>query len=124
MFGHPAARPERQRHPRRDPPDQAPGIQPAHAEDQLGPYTDLLGGYPALADGKIDAFFGDASFGGPAGRAASTLRPAGRMDVAVRDRKTGVPHLTGTTRYGTECRGVHVPPVTGRSVTGRSRNQA
>ncbi|MFF7141840.1 penicillin acylase family protein [Streptomyces nodosus] len=79
------------------------GTQPAHAEDQLGPYADLAGGYSALTDAKINNFFDDASFGVPSGQVASTEKPAGRGDVTiVRDKRTGVPHITGTTRYGTE----------------------
>ncbi|MFG3103771.1 penicillin acylase family protein [Streptomyces sp. NPDC048182] len=79
------------------------GTQPPHAEDQLGPYAGLATGYRALTNDTINTFFNDASFGVPAGQAASTLRPAGRSDVTiVRDKKTGVPHITGTTRYGTE----------------------
>jgi acyl-homoserine lactone acylase PvdQ len=79
------------------------GTQPGHAEDQLGPYANLATGYPALTDDKINSFFNDASFGVPADQVASTEKPAGRGDVTiVRDKKTGVPHITGTTRYGTE----------------------
>jgi acyl-homoserine lactone acylase PvdQ len=83
--------------------NQAFGTQPDHAEDQLGPYADLAGGYSALTDAKIDDFFNDASFGVASDQVASTEKPAGRTDVTiVRDKKTGVPHITGTTRYGTE----------------------
>ncbi|MFJ5839335.1 penicillin acylase family protein [Streptomyces shenzhenensis] len=83
--------------------NQAFGTQPDHAEDQLGPYADLATGYSALTDAKINTFFNDASFGVPADQVASTEKPAGRTDVTiVRDTKTGVPHITGTTRYGTE----------------------
>ncbi|CAL9403855.1 penicillin acylase family protein [Streptomyces sp. enrichment culture] len=83
--------------------NQAFGTQPAHAEDQLGPYAKLATGYTGLTNDKINDFFNDASFGVPDGQAASTVRPAGRNDVTiVRDKKTGVPHITGTTRYGTE----------------------
>ncbi|MBZ6103862.1 penicillin acylase family protein [Streptomyces olivaceus] len=83
--------------------NQAFGTQPEHAEDQLGPYANLATGYTGLTNDKINTFFNDASFGVPDGQAASTLRPAGRDDVTiVRDKKTGVPHITGTTRYGTE----------------------
>ncbi|WP_435611970.1 penicillin acylase family protein [Streptomyces sp. bgisy159] len=79
------------------------GTQPEHAEDQLGPYAGLAKGYPALTDATLDTFFNDASFGVPADQVASTVKPAGRTDVTiVRDKKTGVPHITGTTRYGTE----------------------
>ena len=83
--------------------NQAFGTQPAHAEDQLGPYAGLATGYRGLTDAKINTFFNDASFGVPSDQVASTEKPAGRGDVTiVRDRKTGVPHITGTTRYGTE----------------------
>ncbi|MFJ7770285.1 penicillin acylase family protein [Streptomyces sp. NPDC097107] len=83
--------------------NQAFGTQPAHAEDQLGPYAGLATGYSGLTNDKISTFFNDASFGVPDGQVASTVRPAGRGDVTiVRDKRTGVPHITGTTRYGTE----------------------
>lgn len=79
------------------------GTRPDHAGNRLGPYANLATGYPALTDAKINDFFDDASFGVPAGQVASTLRPAGRTDVTiVRDKRNGVPHITGTTRYGTE----------------------
>ncbi|QTD97555.1 penicillin acylase family protein [Streptomyces cyanogenus] len=83
--------------------NQAFGTQPAHAEDQLGPYANLATGYKGLTDATINSFFNDSSFGVPADQVASTEKPAGRGDVTiVRDKKTGVPHITGTTRYGTE----------------------
>ncbi|GGU94732.1 penicillin acylase [Streptomyces filipinensis] len=83
--------------------NQAFGTQPAHAEDQLGPYAGLATGYPGLTDAKINSFFDDASFGVPSDQVASSEKPGGRGDVTiVRDKKTGVPHITGTTRYGTE----------------------
>ncbi|WP_328441426.1 penicillin acylase family protein [Streptomyces sp. NBC_00444] len=83
--------------------NQAFGTQPAHAEDQLGPYANLASGYSGLTNSTINSFFNDASFGVPADQVASTVKPAGRSDVTiVRDKKTGVPHITGTTRYGTE----------------------
>ncbi|GAB7107312.1 penicillin acylase family protein [Streptomyces phaeofaciens JCM 4814] len=83
--------------------NQAFGTQPEHAEDQLGPYANLAKGYPTLTNATINTFFNDASFGVTSDQVASTLKPAGRSDVTiVRDKKTGVPHITGTTRYGTE----------------------
>ncbi|MGW1163781.1 penicillin acylase family protein [Streptomyces sp. NPDC002513] len=83
--------------------NQAFGTQPDHAEDQLGPYANLATGYSGLTDAKINTFFNDASFGVPSDQVASTEKPAGRGDVTiVRDKKSGVPHITGTTRYGTE----------------------
>ncbi|MFE2534971.1 penicillin acylase family protein [Streptomyces sp. NPDC059371] len=79
------------------------GTQPSHAEDQLGLYGNLPSGYSTLTDTKINDFFNDASFGVASGQVESTTKPGGRTDVTiVRDKKTGVPHITGTTRYGTE----------------------
>ncbi|MFF4546179.1 penicillin acylase family protein [Streptomyces sp. NPDC001435] len=79
------------------------GTQPDHAEDQLGPYANLATGYSGLTDAKINTFFNDASFGVASDQVASTEKPANRGDVTiVRDKKAGVPHITGTTRYGTE----------------------
>ncbi|MEU1336930.1 penicillin acylase family protein [Streptomyces sp. NPDC090075] len=83
--------------------NQAFGTQPSHAEDQLGPYNNLATGYSTLTDAKINTFFNDSSFGVASSQVASTESPAGRSDVTiVRDKATGVPHITGTTRYGTE----------------------
>ncbi|MDX3711781.1 penicillin acylase family protein [Streptomyces europaeiscabiei] len=83
--------------------NQAFGSMPENASNQLGPYNNLATGYSGLTNSTINTFFNDASFGVPSGQVASTLSPAGRTDVTiVRDKKTGVPHITGTTRYGTE----------------------
>ncbi|WP_030946194.1 penicillin acylase family protein [Streptomyces sp. NRRL S-646] len=83
--------------------NQAFGTQPDHAEDQLGPYANLAKGYSSLTDSTINTFFNDASFGVSSDQVASTEKPAGRSDVTiVRDKKAGIPHITGTTRYGTE----------------------
>ncbi|MFE0105020.1 penicillin acylase family protein [Streptomyces sp. NPDC059009] len=77
------------------------GTQPGHADDQVGPYDALSSGYPSLTDAKLTEFFNDASFGVPEGQAASVTRP--RDDVTItRDKKYGIPHIKGTTRYGTE----------------------
>ncbi|WP_425470139.1 penicillin acylase family protein [Streptomyces tateyamensis] len=77
------------------------GTRPAHTDDQLGPYSALASAYPGLTDSQLSSFFNDASFGVPAAQVASSTSP--RSDVTiVRDKATGVPHITGTTRYGTE----------------------
>ncbi|GAA2253169.1 penicillin acylase family protein [Kitasatospora cystarginea] len=77
------------------------GTRPAHTDDQLGPYANLASAYPGLTDSTLRSFFNDSSFGVPADQVASTGSP--RSDVTiVRDKATGVPHITGTTRYGTE----------------------
>ena len=83
--------------------NQVAGTQPAHAEDQLGPYANLASGYSTLTDAKINDFFNASSFGVAADQIESAMNPGGRTDVIiVRDKKTGVPHITGTTRVGTE----------------------
>jgi acyl-homoserine lactone acylase PvdQ len=81
--------------------NQAFGTRPAHTMDQLGPYAALADGYPALTDATLTGFFNNASFGVPLDQIASVIFP--RSDVAItRDKKTGVPHIKGTTRQGTE----------------------
>ncbi|MEU2429759.1 penicillin acylase family protein [Streptomyces sp. NPDC007861] len=77
------------------------GTRPAHSSDQLARYESLVGGYGGLTDARLTDFFNDASFGVPADQVESVATP--RPDVTItRDRKTGVPHIKGTTRYGTE----------------------
>ncbi|WP_030560195.1 penicillin acylase family protein [Streptomyces aureocirculatus] len=77
------------------------GTKPPHADDQLGPYDALSSGYPGLTDEKLTEFFNDASFGVEPGQVASVTKP--RDDVTItRDKKYGIPHIQGTTRYGTE----------------------
>ena len=81
--------------------NRALGTRPAHTDDQLGPYAALAQAYPGLTAAQLGSFFNDSSFGVPAGQVASSISP--RSDVTiVRDKATGVPHITGTTRYGTE----------------------
>lgn len=76
------------------------GTRPAHASDQLAKYDTLASGYGALTTEKIGQFFNDSSFGVPADQVESTTKP--RADVTiVRDKKLGLPHITGTTRAGT-----------------------
>ncbi|UYM07117.1 penicillin acylase family protein [Solicola gregarius] len=76
------------------------GKRPAHFSDQLGKYEDLVRGYSGLTDDQLDRFFNDESFGVPDDEVASTIHP--RDDVTiVRDKRDGVPHITGETRAGT-----------------------
>ncbi|AXB48882.1 penicillin acylase [Amycolatopsis albispora] len=77
------------------------GTRPAHSADQLGKYADLGANYRGLTTDTIGEFFNDASFGVPPEEVESTIKP--RADVTiVRDKATGIPHITGTTRAGTE----------------------
>jgi acyl-homoserine lactone acylase PvdQ len=77
------------------------GTRPAHSDDQLGRYADLATGYPGLTDATLGTFFDDASFDVAPAEIDSVTRP--RSDVTItRDKATGVAHIRGTTRYGTE----------------------
>ncbi|MEU0134472.1 penicillin acylase family protein [Streptomyces sp. NPDC006296] len=77
------------------------GTHPAHSDDQLDRYNGLVAGHTALTDRKLTEFFNDASFGVAADQIESVTKP--REDVTItRDKKSGVPHIQGTTRYGTE----------------------
>jgi acyl-homoserine lactone acylase PvdQ len=79
---------------------QSIGTRPAHSADQLAAYANLLSAYTGLNDEQIGQFFNDGAFGVPPGQVESTTSP--RSDVTiVRDKPTGVPHVTGTTREGT-----------------------
>ncbi|MEV5206584.1 penicillin acylase family protein [Micromonospora sp. NPDC053740] len=79
---------------------QALGTRPAHSSDQLDEYANLVYNYAGLTDEQIAHFYNDASFGVPAAQVESIVSP--RSDVTiVRDKATGVPHITGTTRAGT-----------------------
>ncbi|WP_435175761.1 penicillin acylase family protein [Actinacidiphila sp. bgisy145] len=77
------------------------GTRPAHTTDQLGPYSSLATGYQNLTDSTLSSFFNSSSFGVPSAQVASVISP--RSDVTItRDKATGVPHIKGTTRDGTE----------------------
>ncbi len=77
------------------------GTAPAHTNDQLNTYGNLADNYQNLTNATIDSYFNDSSFGVPAAQVASSIQP--RSDVTiVRDKATGVPHVYGTTRSGTE----------------------
>jgi acyl-homoserine lactone acylase PvdQ len=79
---------------------QAFGTRPAHSSDQLAPYANLVYNYTGLTGDQINTFFNDSSYGVAAADVESTVSP--RSDVKiVRDKKIGVPHITGTTRAGT-----------------------
>jgi acyl-homoserine lactone acylase PvdQ len=79
---------------------QAFGTKPAHSDDQLAPYANLAYNYTGLTSQQIGSFFNDSSYGVAASDVASTISP--RSDVTiVRDKKLGIPHITGTTRPGT-----------------------
>src|SRR4051794_7684331 len=75
------------------------GRRPAHNDDQLAMYADLVRATPGLTGAKLGGFFKDATFGVRLDDVASTTSP--RADVTiVRDKGFGVPHIYGATRAG------------------------
>ncbi|WP_433292609.1 penicillin acylase family protein [Actinoplanes sp. CA-030573] len=78
---------------------QAFGTKPPHSDDQLSKYANLAYNYTGLTGDQINTFFNDSSYGVAAADVESTKSP--RSDVTiVRDKKFGIPHVTGTTRAG------------------------
>jgi len=77
------------------------GTRPAHTDDQLNTYGNLADNYQNITNATIAQYFDNSSFGVPAGQVESTIQPRGDVTI-VRDRATGVPHIYGTTRSGTE----------------------
>jgi acyl-homoserine lactone acylase PvdQ len=76
------------------------GTRPAHNNDQLGMYGDLVYASPGLQRQDLEKYFKDASFGVKPGDAERTYSP--RDDVTiVRDKGFGIPHVYGNTRAGT-----------------------
>jgi acyl-homoserine lactone acylase PvdQ len=76
------------------------GTRPAHSADQLDKYANLVYNYAGLTDAQLSTFYNNAALGVPLSQVEKVERP--RSDVTiVRDRATGVPHITGTTRAGT-----------------------
>lgn len=80
--------------------NKALGVRPAHTDDQLGPYAALAQGANTLTDSNLNNFFNDASLGVPSTSAEKTYSP--RADVTIVRDARGIPHITGTTRAGTE----------------------
>jgi acyl-homoserine lactone acylase PvdQ len=73
---------------------------PAHWDDALAPYVNLLYGSPHLTDAQLPRYFKDATFGVRASDVESTESPRSGLTI-VRDRGSGVPHVYGTTRDDT-----------------------
>src|SRR4051812_25238187 len=75
------------------------GRRPAHNDDQLQMYGDLVRATPGLRAADLSKYYKDSTFGVRADDLASTISP--RSDVTiVRDKGFGVPHIYGATRAG------------------------
>jgi acyl-homoserine lactone acylase PvdQ len=75
----------------------ANGQRPAHWDDQLKLYTDLVYASPTLTHDQIPKYFKDATFGVKPGDVESTESPRPGLTI-VRDKQYGVPHVYGQTR--------------------------
>ena len=74
------------------------GSRPAHNNDQLAPYANLLQAAPGLSASRIGVYYHDASFGVRPGDVIRTYSPRG--DVTIQRDALGVPHVYGATRGG------------------------
>lgn len=75
---------------------QAAGTRPAHWDDQLPLYTDLLYASPTLTHDDVAKYFKDATFGVKPEDVESTQTPRPGV-IIVRDKQYGVPHIYGET---------------------------
>ena len=80
---------------------QATGQRPAHWDDQLPLYADLLYASPSLTNADIPRFYKDATFGTPSADVESTESPRPGVTI-VRDKPFGVPHIYGNTAADVE----------------------
>jgi acyl-homoserine lactone acylase PvdQ len=76
--------------------NQANGARPAHFDDQLALYTDLLYASPTLTDADIPKYFKDATFGVKDGNVERTYSPRAGVTI-IRDKEYGVPRVYGDT---------------------------
>jgi acyl-homoserine lactone acylase PvdQ len=76
------------------------GARPAHNDDQLAMYRDLMYATPGLKAEDLGRYYKDSTFGVQPADIASSITP--RADVTIlRDNSFGIPHIYGTTRGGT-----------------------
>jgi hypothetical protein len=71
------------------------GQRPAHSQDQLGKYANLLYGYPSLTDSTLGNYFNDESFGVKPADVIKTETP--RAGVVIYRDKLDIPHIYGDT---------------------------
>lgn len=76
------------------------GKYPPHVIDQLAMYHDLVKATPGLTEEKLIDFYKDASLGALNDQIEREYSPIAGA-VVRRDKKFGVPHIIGETRYAT-----------------------
>jgi acyl-homoserine lactone acylase PvdQ len=72
---------------------------PAHSDDQLGMYENLVYATPGLEASELPTYFKEESFGVKPDDVARTYSPRGDVTIQ-RDSSFGVPHIYGDTRPG------------------------
>jgi acyl-homoserine lactone acylase PvdQ len=72
---------------------EANGTRPAGADDQLGPYANLLYNSVGLTDTQLPNYYNDESFGIPAGQITRTETPSSTVPVVVYRDTHDVPHI-------------------------------
>src|SRR5688500_15228980 len=75
----------------------ATGARPAHWDDQLPLYENLLYASPTLTDADVEKYFKDATFGVKPEDVESTESPRPGVTI-LRDKQYGVPRVYGDTR--------------------------
>ena len=77
------------------------GNRPAHSDDQLRMYADLVYAVPGLRASDLRRYFKDSSFGIPPGEIDDARTFSPRPDATIyRDRQFGVPKIYASTRAG------------------------
>ncbi|HEY3870308.1 MAG TPA: penicillin acylase family protein [Actinocrinis sp.] len=76
------------------------GVHPSNNDDELGPYANLVSSYTGLTSSQINSFYNSSTLGVPSGDVARTETPESGATI-VWD-KSGIPHVSGTTRPETE----------------------
>jgi acyl-homoserine lactone acylase PvdQ len=79
---------------------EANGTIPAHFDDQMPLYQNLVYADPTLTDAQVPSYFKDATFGVKPGDAAKVEQPEPGLTI-VRDKSYDVPHIHGDTRAET-----------------------
>ncbi|MDT4936538.1 MAG: hypothetical protein QOG80_209, partial [Pseudonocardiales bacterium] len=74
---------------------EATGARPAHSQDQLGQYSNLLYGYPSLTNSTLSTYYNDESFGVRPADVIKTETP--RAGVTIYRDKLDIPHVYGDT---------------------------
>ena len=76
---------------------QATGARPPASDDQLGPYSNLLYGYPSLTDAGLSQYYNDESFGVRSGDITRTEYPSPGQPVVIYRDTHDIPHVYGQT---------------------------